>query len=159
MPVMIDPCQVPEVIVPTVAMSVPINLLAAMEPASMALVTLLDPMAVAKDPAVVVTSPVKAGKLTADRTPLCKSVSLHLEVVLSYIKLTDWSANKVTSEPVAVWIRLPAVELAFSFFKTMELDPTLVILMTRPVAVPARPVMFLKASEDNLQLLLVVEGL
>ena len=80
---MIDPCQVPEVMVPTVAMSVPTNLLAAMEPANMVLVTLEAPMAVVNDPAVVVTSPVKAGKLTAERIPLCRSVSLHLEVALS----------------------------------------------------------------------------
>ena len=54
------PFQVPEVIVPTVAISVPTNLAAVMEPASMALVTFKAPIVVAKLPVPdPVTSPVK----------------------------------------------------------------------------------------------------
>ena len=54
------PVQVPEVIVPTVAISVPTNFAAVMDPANMALVTFKAPMAVAKEPVPEpVTSPVR----------------------------------------------------------------------------------------------------
>ena len=55
-----EPFQVPAVIVPTVAISVPTSFAAVMDPANMALVTLRAPMAVAKLPVPVpVTSPVR----------------------------------------------------------------------------------------------------
>jgi hypothetical protein len=54
----VPPFQVPAVIVPTVAISVPTNLLASILPASMVLVTLLVPIVVTSP--VVVTSPESA---------------------------------------------------------------------------------------------------
>ena len=62
--------HVPVVMVPTVAMSVPTNFEAAIEPANIVFVTTPEPIAVANVPAVVVTSPVSAGNCAACNVPL-----------------------------------------------------------------------------------------
>ena len=119
------PFQVPDVIVPTVAISVPTNLEAAILPASIALVTLKAPMVVAKLPVPdPVTSPVKVivwspvlvpDKLAAERllvtitfpVLLSPKVRVCLEVVAMVgvpyrVKLPDMVADPELVKEVTV---------------------------------------------------------
>ena len=118
--------QVPAVMVPTVAISVPTNLEAAIEPASMALVTFEAPMAVTPAFEIVISPLIatEAGTLETLPTKILPEVkAASLEKSIAAEALT--SALTITPVPIAV-AKEPVPEPVTSPVKVMVWSPVLV---------------------------------